>query len=272
MQAAAWSTPTGTLGVLVADASRRAESLLEREAALDAAARNALPAPPLAPALRRQTVAVIAEVKRRSPSKGAINAGLEADAQAVAYAAGGAAAVSVLTEPTHFGGSNADLLAAIAAVQVPILKKDFHVHPVQLLEARALGASAALLIARALSPEGLRTMAAAARDIGLETIVEIRDEAELERALDVDAKIIGINNRNLETLRIDAATSPRLLRLIPTSVVAIAESGMRTVADVEVAAEAGADAVLIGSSVSAAADPSEAVRALSAVMRRGRHG
>ena len=270
MQAAAWSTPTGTLGTLVGEAWKRAESLREREAMLAAAASRALPAVGLASALRGKTVRVIAEVKRRSPSKGAINPTLDAGAQAAAYARGGAAAISVLTEPTHFGGSNADLLTVIEAVDVPVLKKDFHVHPVQLLEARALGASAALLIVRALPPEGLRAMVAAARDIGLETIIEIRDEAELERALAVDAQIIGINNRDLETLLIDGSTSPRLLPLIPSSVVAIAESGMRTAADVEAAAAAGADAVLIGSFVSAASDPTEAVRALCGVTRRGR--
>ena len=271
MQAAAWSTPTGTLGTLVGEAWKRADSLLEREAAMLVAARQALPATALAAALLRDEVAVIAEVKRRSPSKGAINPGLDAGAQAAAYAGGGAAAISVLTEPTHFGGSNADLLTAITAVEVPVLKKDFHVHPVQLLEARALGASAALLIVRALSPEQLRTMATAACDIGLETIIEIRDEAELERALGVSAEIIGINNRDLETLRIDASTSLRLLPLIPPGVVAIAESGMRTAEDVQAAADAGADAVLVGSSLSAASDPADAVRALSRITRRGRH-
>jgi indole-3-glycerol phosphate synthase len=272
VQAAAWSTPTGTLGTLVADAHRRAEAMLSREPELAAAAARAPAALPLASALRGAQVGVIAEVKRRSPSKGSINPGLDAGRQAVAYERGGAAAISVLTEPSRFGGSTDDLVEVVAAVRVPVLKKDFHVHPVQLLEAKALGASAALLIVRALSPEQLQALSAGAREIGLETIVEIRDEAELERALAAHARIIGINNRNLETLEIDTATSRRLLPLIPAHVVAVAESGMRTVGDIEAVARAGADAVLVGSFISAAPDPIAAVRELSGVTRAGRRG
>jgi indole-3-glycerol phosphate synthase len=178
----------------------------------------------------------------------------------------------VLTEPTHFGGDVSDLTDVIAAVGIPVLKKDFHVHPVQLLEARALGASAALLIVRALSPDGLRALADLAREIGLETVVEVRDEPELERALAVDARVIGINNRDLETLRIDRGTARRLLPLIPSGIVAIAESGMATAEDIEAAARAGADAVLVGSFVSAAPDPAAAVRALGGIRRSARHG
>jgi indole-3-glycerol phosphate synthase len=223
-------------------------------------------------ALATERVAVIAEVKRRSPSRGAINPAIDAAAQADAYARGGAAAISVLTEPTHFGGTTQDLIDVIGRVRIPVLKKDFHVHPVQLLEAKALGASAALLIARALSPDDLKLMADAARDLALETVVEIRDDAELERALTVGARIIGINNRNLETLEIDSSTALRLLPLIPGDVVAIAESGMQTAEDVEAAARAGADAVLVGSFVSASADPVAAVRALARIHRSGRIG
>src|SRR5262249_33561054 len=153
------------------------------------------------------TVQVIAEVKRRSPTKGWINPDLGAAGQARAYAIGGAAAISVLTEPAHFGGTNEDLQAVRAAVQVSVLKQDFHVHPIQLAEARALGASAALLIARALSPDELTRMSDAARELRLEVLVEVRDEDELQRALDAGATVVGINNRNLETLVIDPATS-----------------------------------------------------------------
>jgi indole-3-glycerol phosphate synthase len=197
VQAAAWSKPTGTLGMLVAEAWKRAESLVAREAELTASARRAPVPVGLGQALSRDQVAVIAEVKRRSPSKGDINPALGARTQAVSYAAGGAAAISVLTEPSHFGGSIDDLSDVVGAMGIPVLKKDFHVHPVQLLEARALGASAALLIVRAVAPEQLAELADLAREIGLETIVEIRDEAELERALTVGATIIGINNRDL---------------------------------------------------------------------------
>jgi indole-3-glycerol phosphate synthase len=153
-------------------------------------------------------------VKRSSPSRGVINAALSAGAQVDAYARGGAAAVSILTEPTRFGGSNADVEAALAALgrRTPVLRKDFHVDAVQLLEARALGASAALLIARALSPARLREMERDARDLGLETLVEVRDEWELDAALAADARVIGVNNRDLETLVIDLATGERLSR------------------------------------------------------------
>jgi indole-3-glycerol phosphate synthase len=213
-------------------------------------------------------VGVIAEVKRRSPSKGWINPGITAADQACAYERGGASAISVLTEPAHFGGSIEDLQAVRAAVQIPVLKKDFHVHPVQLVEARALGASAALLIVRALSPELLREMLRTANALALETLVEVRDEDELNRALELGAQVIGINNRNLETLVIDPATSERLLRLVPPSIVAIAESGVSGHSDVERVAQCGADAVLVGSSISSSGvDPAAAVRALADVTR-----
>ena len=272
MQAAVWLPPAGTLGMLVAEARSRAEALAVVTAELAEAADRAAQPPSLRSALLTDRVAVIAEVKRRSPSKGTINPVIDAAAQGQAYERGGASAISVLTEPTHFGGTTRDLVDVIGHVRVPVLKKDFHVHPVQLLEAKALGASAALLIVRALSPDDLKVMMDTARDIRLDTIVEIRDEVELERALAVGAPIIGINNRDLETLRIDPATAIRLLPLIPSQVVAIAESGMKTAQDVEAAARAGADAVLIGSFVSAAPDPVAAVRALASIPRTGRDG
>ena len=272
MQASAWSPPTGTLGMLVAAARERAAALRVREHELLAAAHRRPSPPSLVEALLGSEVAVIAEVKRRSPSKGAINSGLDASTQSRAYAAGGAAAISVLTEPAHFGGSNEDVGDVQRAVGIPILKKDFHVHPLQLVEARAIGVSAALLIARALSPEELTAMAAVARDLGLEVIVEIRDLSELERALGVDARMIGVNNRDLETLHIDSTTAARLVPVSPRTRIAIAESGMRSVADVVSAAEWGADAVLVGSSVSAASDPASAVRALTRIPRKARDG
>jgi indole-3-glycerol phosphate synthase len=186
------------LGGIVHEAEARAELLAEHEAALREAARTAPSLPSFRDALRAPSVSVIAEVKRRSPSKGTINPGLSAGAQAEAYAHGGAAAISILTEPVHFGGSGADLEEARAYVTIPLLKKDFHVQPVQLLEARALGAAAVLLIARALSPRMLPVMASAARDLGLDMLVEIRSEVELERALAIGADVIGVNSRELE--------------------------------------------------------------------------
>lgn len=271
MQASpAWTAPTGTLGRIVAEARARVTALRASESALRAAVEAAPTVPSFANALRRETVGIIAEVKRRSPSKGWINPGIAAPDQARHYELGGAAAISVLTEPAHFGGSNDDLLAVRRAVAIPVLKKDFHVDPLQLVEARGLGASAALLIARALSPDALRQMADAARALALEVLIEVRDAEELRRALDVGAAIVGINNRNLETLAIDPATSERMLGLVPADVVAIAESGVSGRADVERVAACGADAVLVGSVISAAGDPTAAVRDLAGVRRVGR--
>jgi indole-3-glycerol phosphate synthase len=266
-----WSPPSGTLGRIVQEAEARVEALRRSSSQLqEAAKRAATPRKRLAEALRGNSVAVIAEVKRRSPSKGWIAAGLSAVDQARSYASGGAAAISVLTEPLHFDGSVDDLDAVAAAVEVAVLKKDFHIDPIQLVEARAHGATAALLIARALGPGHLESMLEAAGWMALETIVEIRDEQELQRALDAGAPIIGINNRNLETLVIDPATSERLLPLIPADRIAIAESGMSTIADVERVARLGADAVLVGSSLSSSADPSALVRDLASVPRTAR--
>jgi indole-3-glycerol phosphate synthase len=255
------------LGGIVAEAHERAAALKSAEDSLVIAAGQRRPTRSLRDALRRSDVAVIAEVKRRSPSKGWINANLSAVEQALSYEQGGASAISILTEPVHFGGSIDDLRSVLQAVRVPVLKKDFHVDPIQLVEAKALGASAALLIARALSPDALVQMTEKARELGLEVVVEIRDELELERALAVGAEIIGINNRNLETLIIDHGTSERLVSEIPASIIAIAESGVSGRADIERVAGAGANAVLVGSSISAANDPVAAVRDLTGVSR-----
>jgi indole-3-glycerol phosphate synthase len=223
--------------------------------------------PAFAAALRGRDVRIVAEVKRSSPSKGAINPGLNLNRQIVAYEAGGAAAISVLTEPTRFGGSNEDLIAARAAAKLPLLKKDFHVAKVQILEARSLGASAALVIARAVPPARLEELMRAGADVGIEILVEVRDERELELALGLGANLIGVNNRNLETLEIDPETSLRLTPLIPRGVIAIAESGVRTPEDVERLGRAGADAVLVGSELSASSDPEAAVRSLTGIKR-----
>ncbi len=266
-----WTFPSGTLGDLTRRAHERAAVVRSTLPELRSAARDLPDAPAaadaFAAALRGQTVRVIAEVKRASPSKGAINAGINAAAQAEHYVAGGAAAISVLTEPTRFGGSLHDLSAVAARVGVPAIRKDFLVHPVQLWEARVHGATAALLIVRALSPDELPRLMDAARECGLATLVEIRDEAELERALAVGATVIGVNNRNLETLIIDPSTAPALIPRIPVHCIAVAESGMQRVDDIAPSALAGADAILVGSAISASADPAASVRALSEVTR-----
>jgi indole-3-glycerol phosphate synthase len=266
-----WSPPTGTLGRIVREAGERVARLRPRQGELrEAALAAGSPTRPLQKALQGPNVAIIAEVKRKSPSKGWINERISADDQARAYAAGGAAAISVLTEPDHFDGSVADLERVAAAVSIPVLKKDFHIDPLQLIEAVAHGASAALLIARAMPPELLQDMVSEARSWNLDTIVEIRDENELRHAVDAGANVIGINNRNLETLEIDPHTSDRLLPLISRDRVAIAESGIKSRADVERYAALGADAVLVGSSISAAENPTEVVRDLASVRRVSR--
>ena len=209
----------------------------------------------------------MAEVKRSSPSKGVINRGLDLAKQVAAYEAGGAAAISILTEPAHFGGSNDDLSHARAAVRIPLLKKDFHVERIQILEAKSLGASAALVIARAVPPARLQELITAGDNVGIEILVEVRDEEELDLALTLGARLIGVNNRNLETLEIDPETSLRLLPLIPREVVAVAESGVRSRKDVEQLGRAGANAVLVGTELSASKDPEAAVRSLTGVPR-----
>jgi indole-3-glycerol phosphate synthase len=215
---------------------------------------------------------VIAEVKRSSPSKGAINPGLDAAAQAAAYDTGGAAAISVLTEPTRFGGSLEDLAAVKAASGKPVLKKDFHVAEWQLEEAARLGADAALIIVRAIEPSMLRSMSVLAQGLGVEILYEIRDESELERALEAGARMIGVNNRNLETLEVDPTTVERIVPLIPAECVAVAESGYGSRGDIERAASAGADAVLIGSVLSASADPARTLADFIGIRRVTRLG
>ena len=233
-------------------------------------ARTADQRPDFVTALLGEQVKVIAEVKRRSPSRGEINAELDPMRRAREYQRGGAAAISVLTEPTHFAGSEQDLVDVRAAVDVPLLRKDFIIDETQIIEARAWGASAVLLIARALPETKLLALAQIARDWAVEPLIEVRTEEELEAALHAQARVIGVNSRDLETLEVDARAVDRLVPRVPSGVTAIAESGMQTVADVERAAHAGADAVLIGSSLSSAADAASAVRALTGVQRCGR--
>jgi indole-3-glycerol phosphate synthase len=252
---------------LTDEAQARAATLRSFAAELERRAADAPKPPSLARALARNDVAVIAEVKRSSPSKGVINADIRVDEQLQAYERGGAAAVSILTEPTRFSGSNQDLETARAIATIPLLKKDFHVDPLQIIEARALGASAALVIARAVGPDQMRVLLETARGVGLETLVEVRDEGELNLALRLGAEIVGVNNRNLETLEIDPGTSFRLIPLIPRAVIAVAESGVKSMEDVRALGQAGADAVLVGSSVSGSPKPEDSVRSLTGVPR-----
>ncbi len=228
------------------------------------------PAISLFSALRTRHVELIAEIKRASPSRGAIKPELDAEAQARAYRTGGAAAISVLTERERFGGSDDDIGAAAKASKLPILRKDFHVSPAQLYQARCLGASAALLIARALEPALFLWLFEAAKAVDLEVVVEVRDVTELDCALGAGARIIGVNNRNLETLVIEHGTAEALIPRIPRGVVAIAESGYEDRAGIERAASCGADAVLVGSFLSGARDPAGEVERLAGVPRLSR--
>jgi indole-3-glycerol phosphate synthase len=205
--------------------------------------------------------AVIAEVKRASPSVGPI-ADRDPARQARAYEDGGAAAVSVLTEPLHFGGALADLRAVRLATSLPVLRKDFLVHPAQVLESRAAGADAVLLIAAALPGPELPAMLAAARELGLDALVEVHAEADLARAVDAGADLIGVNARDLETLEVDGERALRLVRSVPPDRVAVLESGIASPEQVGRAVEAGARAVLVGEHLMRAPDPAAALRAL----------
>ncbi len=258
------------LDALLDAANRTVRELRSRRAVIEAAALSA-PVPVswrgvLAPA----TVAVVAEVKRRSPSSGAIAPSLDAAAQARAYQAGGAGAVSVLTEHEHFGGSIRDLEIVRSSVGIPILRKDFIIDPVQVAESRATGASAVLLIVRALDSLQMTDLAACARDWGLGRLIEVHDERELELALQLAPESVGVNSRDLATLEVHRGVHERVIPLVPSGIAVVAESGLRDRADVERVAGWGADAVLVGTAVSAASHPESAVRALTGVERHGR--
>jgi len=217
--------------------------------------------PSLAAAIAVPGLSLIAEVKRQSPSQGAI-AELDPTLAAKAYARGGAAAISVLTEPRHFGGALAHLQAVAAAVNLPLLRKDFTVHPQQLREAKAAGASAVLLIVTVLG-EQIGAYLNYADALGLDALVEVHTEAELELALAHGARIIGVNNRDLTTLSLDLSTAPRLLRHAREhcDALLVAESGYRTAAEL-IPLQGLADAVLVGGSLAGSADLEQAVRNL----------
>ena len=226
-------------------------------------ARTCRPARGFADSLRHG-FAVIAEVKRRSPSKGAIDAELDPAQLASAYERGGAAAVSVLTDEAHFGGAAADLMTARAAVEVPVLRKDFTVSAADVCDARIMGADAVLLIVAALDDAELADFHGLARDLGLDVLVEVHDEAEVDRAAKIDPTVIGVNQRDLVTFAVDTARAVRVAPHIPPGVVRVAESGIGGPGDARPLADAGFDAVLVGESLVWSADPAEAVAALRA--------
>lgn len=217
--------------------------------------------------LARPGMSVIAEIKRASPSRGAFPVVIDPAAVAAEYIAGGASALSVLTDEPFFQGSLRDMEAAAAVAQaavpaVPILRKDFIVDPYQIVEARAHGADAILLIVAALDPGALQELYAAAQEFGLDVLVEVHDEAEMDRAIALGARNLGINNRDLRTFAVDLATTERLAPLAPQDAVVVAESGVFGPDDIARLARAGASAVLVGEGVITAPDRAKAVRAL----------
>lgn len=213
-------------------------------------------------------MAVISEVKRRSPSKGDLFPDLDPAVLAQQYERGGASCLSVLTDEDHFGGSVADLQAARAAVSLPVLRKDFTVHPHDVLDARIMGADCVLLIVAALDDVELAALHALAVEVGLDVLVEIHDEVELERALAVDATLIGVNQRDLVTFEVDTERAVRMAPLMPAGVVRVAESGVRGADDVGVLGAAGYHAVLVGETLVKHGDPEQGVAELRAGFRR----
>jgi indole-3-glycerol phosphate synthase len=221
-------------------------------------------------ALRRPSIAVIAELKRRSPSAGSIREDLDPGDRAALYAGHGAAAISVLTNGPYFGGSIQDLRVAAQRCTLPVLRKDFILDEVQVLEARAAGASAVLLIVRVLGRSRLTSLLHYGARLGLDALVEVHTPAELDIALESNAHVIGVNSRDLDTFTVDVRGAWELLARIPGDRIAVAESGISTQGDVSRVAESGADAVLIGTALSAAESPAQLLSELSSVLRHGR--
>ena len=248
--------------------SRRIVEIRRRREPIDAVERRARQVPPtllaFVDALARPGFNVIAECKRRSPSRGVLRQDFDPVAIARSYAAGGAAALSVLTEPTFFDGSLEHLEQVRRAVPLPVLRKDFIVDEYQVVEARAAGAGAVLLIAAALDDASLSRLLAAADRWELAALVEVHDTMELTRALEAGSRIVGVNNRNLRTLEISIDTAFSLAGAIPDDRLAVAESGIREGADLRALRHAGYDAFLVGERLMTASDPGEALRALLA--------
>jgi indole-3-glycerol phosphate synthase len=241
------------------DARRRDLPQADLEAQLSARGEDR----PFNEALVRPGLSLIAEFKRRSPSAGDISTAAVVADRVTAYERGGAAALSVLTDEPHFGGSLEDLRAARAACGLPIIRKDFVVDPYQLYEAAVNGADAVLLIVRALDDEALRSLYEEARSLDLDCLVEVHDRDELERALEADAEVIGINNRDLDEGTVDLTTTFELMPDVPAGKTVVAESGISGPAELQELDRVGVDAVLIGSALMVAADPEAKTRELT---------
>ena len=245
----------------VADAKRRRPTEETRQRAAAASSPRGFAAA-LDNARAEGRYGLIAEIKRASPSKGTIRRDFDPAALARAYAAGGAACLSVLTDTPFFQGADAHLAAARAAVALPVLRKDFTLDPYQVFEARAIGADCVLLIVAALGNGQAGELLAAAAESGMDALVEVHDEAELARALALDAGMIGINNRNLKTLQTDIGTARRLAPLIPEGRLVVAESGLSTRSDLAAMGEAGVTTFLIGEALMRESDVRAATEAL----------
>ena len=261
---------TTTLARILAEVQDRLPELRRREAELRNLAESRPVAPEWAGAFTGPKVTVIAEVKRRSPSAGAIATDLDPAALASAYAAGGAGAISVLTNQTYFAGSLADLQAVAQVVSLPLIRKDFIIDPVQLYEARAAGASAILLIVRALDSARLADLSSLASELGLATLVEVHSHSELDQALRIGPRCVGVNSRDLTTFRVEIDRIAEILLAVPQGVTAVAESGIESRKDVELVASWGADAVLVGTALARSPRPATAVEQLTGVSRLGR--
>jgi indole-3-glycerol phosphate synthase len=227
---------------------------------LEALIRDVAPALPAATNLRNATFSVISEVKRSSPSKGHLADITSPGTLASKYAEGDAAVVSVLTEERRFSGTLADLDIVRAKIDIPILRKDFMVTEYQIIESRAHGADVILLIVAGLDQRQLRDFNDVALGLGMSVLVEIHDEAELDRAMDIEPALLGVNARNLKTLEVDLAVCQRVIPLIPKEIVAVAESGIATIDDVIMLARGGADAILVGEALVRGGAPCETVR------------
>ena len=207
-------------------------------------------------------LAVIAEIKRRSPSKGDLNVGLDPADVAMTYEDGGASCLSVLTDREFFGGSPGDLKAANAVTRLPVLRKDFTVAPHDVCDARLMGADCVLLIAAALSDADLRRFHDLAGEVGLDALVEVHDEPELERAMATGATLVGVNQRDLVTFEVDPARAERMAAAIPDGVVKVAESGVRDGDDARRLRDAGYDAILVGETLVTSPDPARTIQLL----------
>jgi indole-3-glycerol phosphate synthase len=218
---------------------------------------------PFAEALWRPGTSVVAEHKRRSPSAGTIREGAGCAEIVMAYERGGAAAISILTEEAHFGGSLADLREARAATELPILRKDFTIDPYQLYEAKVAGADGVLLVVGSLEQSELASLYTQARELDLDALVEIHDDEELERALELDCDVIGINNRNLEDFSVDIQRTFDLLADVPAGKVVVSESGIHHRGQIDELEQVGVDAVLVGEALMRAPEPEAALRELT---------